>query len=149
MGRYAKPVSWTKTPRAPSRPYWARTILGALASANGLAVDLYQLGEVRPPGDLTRTPWPAAGPPGPRPSQTLLTSASNLAADLRALGEIRPPGLGRGHLGPVAVGLGPDHPDTLYSANDLANDLNRLGEVQAACDLHQDTLDRRRRVLGR
>jgi Tetratricopeptide repeat len=44
--------------------------------------------------------------------------------------------------------LGDDHPDTLPSANNLADDLRRLGEVQAARDLDQDTLDRRRRVLG-
>ena len=44
--------------------------------------------------------------------------------------------------------LGDDHPDTLTSANNLANDLRALGDVQAARDLDQDTLDRRRRVLG-
>jgi hypothetical protein len=36
----------------------------------------------------------------------------------------------------------------LRSATILANDLRELGEVQAARDLDQDTLDRRRRVLG-
>jgi hypothetical protein len=30
----------------------------------------------------------------------------------------------------------------------MADDLRGLGEVQAAYDLDQDTLDRRRRVLG-
>ena len=44
--------------------------------------------------------------------------------------------------------LGEDHPDTLLSAGNLAGDLRELGEVQAARDLDQDTLDRRRRVLG-
>jgi hypothetical protein len=44
--------------------------------------------------------------------------------------------------------LGPDHPYTLTSANNLAANLAALGEVQAARDLDQDTLDRRRRVLG-
>jgi len=44
--------------------------------------------------------------------------------------------------------LGPDHPDTLADANNLAIDLRALGEVQAARDLDQDTLDRYRRVLG-
>ena len=43
---------------------------------------------------------------------------------------------------------GEDHPDTLTSASNLANDLRALGEVQAARDLDQDTLDRKRRVLG-
>ena len=36
----------------------------------------------------------------------------------------------------------------MFSANNLAADLRDLGEVQAARDLDQDTLDRRRRVLG-
>ena len=44
--------------------------------------------------------------------------------------------------------LGEDHPETLFSANNLAADLHGLGEVRAARDLAQDTLDRRRRVLG-
>jgi hypothetical protein len=36
----------------------------------------------------------------------------------------------------------------LWSASNLAADLRALGEVQAACDLDQDTLARRRQVLG-
>ena len=44
--------------------------------------------------------------------------------------------------------LGEDHPDTLFSAHNLAVDLRKLGEVRAARDLTRDTLDRRRRVLG-
>jgi hypothetical protein len=44
--------------------------------------------------------------------------------------------------------LGQDHPDTLYSAYNLAADLRELGQVQAARDLDEDTLGRRRRVLG-
>jgi len=44
--------------------------------------------------------------------------------------------------------LGDDHPHTLQSANSLAGDLRRLGEVQAALQLDQDTLNRNRRVLG-
>jgi hypothetical protein len=43
---------------------------------------------------------------------------------------------------------GQDHPSALRSASNLAADLRELGEVQAARDLDQDTLDRRRRVLG-
>jgi hypothetical protein len=36
----------------------------------------------------------------------------------------------------------------LRSATQLAADLRDLGEVQAARDLDQDTLDRKRQVLG-
>ena len=44
--------------------------------------------------------------------------------------------------------LGDDHPDTLASANNLAQDLFALGQYQQARDLDEDTLTRRRRVLG-
>jgi hypothetical protein len=44
--------------------------------------------------------------------------------------------------------LGDDHPDTLTSAGNLADDLRNLGEHQAARELHEDTLARYRRVLG-
>ena len=44
--------------------------------------------------------------------------------------------------------LGEDHPDTLTSARNLAADLTNLGEHQAARELDEDTLARRRRVLG-
>ena len=45
--------------------------------------------------------------------------------------------------------LGEDHSDTLRAANNLANDLRQLGEVQSACELDEDTLSRRRRVLAK
>ena len=44
--------------------------------------------------------------------------------------------------------MGEDHRDTLFSATFLAANLRHLGEMQAAYDLAQDTLDRSRRVLG-
>jgi hypothetical protein len=44
--------------------------------------------------------------------------------------------------------LGEDHPHTLISAGNLANDLRCLGEHQAARELDHDTLARLRRVLG-
>ena len=40
------------------------------------------------------------------------------------------------------------HPETLFSGNNLAASLRALGKVQAARDLDQDTLDRKRRILG-
>jgi len=39
-------------------------------------------------------------------------------------------------------------PHSLTSASNLAVDLRQMGEVAAARDLDQDTLDRRRQVLG-
>ena len=61
----------------------------------------------------------------------------------------RSPRPGPGHPGPPAAGSwARTTPSTLVSANNLAIDLRALGEVQAARDLDQDTLDRHRRVLG-
>jgi Tetratricopeptide repeat len=44
--------------------------------------------------------------------------------------------------------LGEDHPDTLTSASNLAVDLSGLGEYEAARELDEDILARRRRILG-
>ncbi|MFI8906607.1 tetratricopeptide repeat protein, partial [Streptomyces albidoflavus] len=44
--------------------------------------------------------------------------------------------------------LGPDHPHTLTSRNNLANALNNLGHHQKAADLHHTTLTTRERTLG-
>jgi hypothetical protein len=44
--------------------------------------------------------------------------------------------------------LGPDHPDTLKSANNLAACLWALGDAAGARTLYEDTLARIRRVLG-
>jgi len=50
--------------------------------------------------------------------------------------------------GQWSVALGSDHPDTLRPANIVAFALHELGEDRAARDLHEDVLERRRRVLG-
>ncbi|MFI8164496.1 tetratricopeptide repeat protein, partial [Streptomyces microflavus] len=44
--------------------------------------------------------------------------------------------------------LGPNHPDTLSSRNNLANALTHLGEHRQAADLHLQTLADRERTLG-
>ncbi|MFI1826610.1 tetratricopeptide repeat protein, partial [Streptomyces sp. NPDC020412] len=44
--------------------------------------------------------------------------------------------------------LGPDHPHTLNSRNNLAIALNNLGRHQEAADLHQQTLTDYERILG-
>ena len=36
----------------------------------------------------------------------------------------------------------------MFTANNLAADLRALGQAQAARDLDQDTMNRRRRILG-
>ena len=56
-----------------------------------------------------------------------LAAASNLAVSLRAVG---------------------GHPGTLTSASNLAAGVSHPGEYQAARELDEDTLARRRRVLG-
>jgi tetratricopeptide (TPR) repeat protein len=47
------------------------------------------------------------------------------------------------------VELGPDHPDTLTSANNLANCYGDLGRHDLSMTLHQETLERRKATLGR
>ena len=47
-----------------------------------------------------------------------------------------------------ATKFGDDHPDTLTSASNLALNLWWLGEYQRARALDEDTLTRRRRILG-
>ncbi|MFI5905267.1 FxSxx-COOH system tetratricopeptide repeat protein [Streptomyces cyaneofuscatus] len=44
--------------------------------------------------------------------------------------------------------LGPDHPDTLTSRNNLAGALNDLGEHRQAADLHQQNLTDSEHILG-
>ncbi|MFB7405418.1 tetratricopeptide repeat protein, partial [Streptomyces rubiginosohelvolus] len=44
--------------------------------------------------------------------------------------------------------LGPDHPDTLNSHNNLAAALHDLGEYQQAADIHRQNLADRERVHG-
>jgi hypothetical protein len=44
--------------------------------------------------------------------------------------------------------LGEDHPDTLSSTSNLASDLRKLGEIEAARALTGMTLERQRLVLG-
>ena len=44
--------------------------------------------------------------------------------------------------------LGQDHPSTLISAINLAEDLRQLGEIRVARDLDQDSLNRLRRIFG-
>ncbi|MFC8257468.1 FxSxx-COOH system tetratricopeptide repeat protein [Streptomyces sp. NPDC057291] len=44
--------------------------------------------------------------------------------------------------------LGPDHPETLTSRNDLAIALGGMGEFAQAAELHRQTLEDRIRVLG-
>jgi tetratricopeptide (TPR) repeat protein len=44
--------------------------------------------------------------------------------------------------------LGPEHPDTLNSINNLAETLVDLGDLAEAADLLQEALDASRRLLG-
>ena len=44
--------------------------------------------------------------------------------------------------------LGPDHPDTLASRNNLANAYQAAGRIDEAITLHEQTLAARERVLG-
>jgi Tetratricopeptide repeat len=60
----------------------------------------------------------------------------------------RVPALTGADAGQLAAELGEDHPETLRSVAGLAADLRELGDHQAARELDEGTLARRRRVLG-
>jgi hypothetical protein len=115
----------------------------------------------------TKTPWPAAAATSEDHPDTP-AAASNLAVSLRADGEYQAAReLDEDTLARRRRVLGEDHPDTLASADGLAVSLRAVGghpsaltsvsslassatgpEHQAARELGEDTLARRRRVLG-
>ena len=162
-----------------------------LASANGLAADLRDLGEYQAARDLDedtlarrrrvlgedhpdtlgsannlaidlRDAWPVPG--GPRPGRghpdppppgarrgppRHPASANNLATTCASLASTRRPATWTRTPWPAAAGCSARTTPTPWrSANDLAADLRELGEYQQARDLDEDTLTRRRRVLG-
>ena len=87
---------------------------------------------------------------GPDHPHALMT-AGGLGADLCALGAL-PGGAGipdRGTYESFKEQFGEDYPRTLTAAHNLAVSLRLVGECFAARDLDQETLDRRRAVLGR
>ena len=77
-----------------------------------------------------------------------MRSATILAHDLPELGAVRAPATWTRTPWTAPQVLGQDHPDP-WTPPALAIDLRQLGEVRAARDLDQDTLDRRHRVSGR
>ncbi|MFE3373926.1 tetratricopeptide repeat protein [Streptomyces sp. NPDC059173] len=80
---------------------------------------------------------------------TARDTLDTLAAAVRAAGAASEELLLRRHvLDNEAHFLGPDHPDTLSSRNNLATALSDLGEHQQAAELHQQVLADRERVLG-
>ena len=103
----------------------------------------------RPPGTWTRTPWTAAAGCWARTTPTPWAPRTTWPPTCARWGRCRRPGTWTRTPWTAAAGCwAKTTPDTLNSANNLAIDLRELGEVQAARDLDQDTLDRRRRVLG-
>ncbi|MFT9671327.1 tetratricopeptide repeat protein [Streptomyces rhizosphaericola] len=85
----------------------------------------------------------------PRSFTTARNTLDALAAVLGAAGAASEELLLRRHvLDHESTVLGPDHPDTLTSRNNLATALNRLGEHRQAADLHQQVLTDSERILG-
>ena len=150
-GRAAMPAPATTWPAA-LRQQW-RDRLGdddehTLATAHYLAWALLAMGRYAEARDLNQDTLDRHRRVLGEDHPDTLNSANNLAIGLhagRVAGRPRP---GPGHPGPPPPGPGRGPPRTLRSASNLAIDLRELGEVQAARDLDQDTLDRRRRVLG-
>ncbi|MEV7699975.1 FxSxx-COOH system tetratricopeptide repeat protein [Streptomyces sp. NPDC086779] len=74
---------------------------------------------------------------------------NRLAVTVRAAGAVSEDLLLRRHVLDAEVShLGPEHPDTLSSRNNLANCLQDLGEYRQAADLHRQNLTHRERTLG-
>ena len=116
-----KPATWTRTPWTARRRVLGEDHPDTLASANNLAVDLRDLGEVQAARDLDQDTLDRRRRVLGEDHPDTLASASNLAADLRELGEVQAArDLDQDTLDRRRRVLGEDHPDTLASANNLA-----------------------------
>ena len=117
----------------------------------------------------TKTPWPAAAatsarttptpwpPPATWPSACARPGEYQAARELgedtlarrrRVLGEDHPDTLASADGLAISLRAVGGHPGTLTSASSLATSIGHRGEHQAARELAEDTLARRRRVLG-
>ena len=132
-----------------------RRVLGedhpdTLTSASNLAVDLSDLGRVSG-GPRAGRGHPGPPPPGARrgpPRHPGLGEQSRRRPE-QPRASIRRPASWTRTPWPAAAGCSArTTPSTLTSASNLAVDLRKLGEHQAARELDEDTLARRRRVLG-
>jgi hypothetical protein len=145
----SRPAQWRRTPWPVNAASLARTT--PLPSTRPTTSHKTCSGWVSTsrPEPLTRTPWPVNAGSLARttvkPSLRPTTSPSDCSRWVTTNGpepSTRTPW-------PASAGvLGEDHPSTLTSANNLALDLDRLGDYQQARTLGEDTLVRRRRVLG-
>src|SRR4029077_9201423 len=118
-----------------------------LASAHGLAISLRAVGGHS--GTLTSASKLAAsvGHPGEYQAAREL-EGDPLARRRRVLGEDHPDTLASAHGLAISLrGVG-GHPRTPTYASNLAASVGHPGEYQAARELDEDTLARRRRVLG-
>ena len=113
-----------------------------LAAASNLAVSLRAAGEY--PGTLiSASTWPPAGEQAARE-----LDEDTLARRRRVLGEDHPDTLASAHGLAISLRAVGGHPGTLTSPSSLAASIGHPGEYQAARELGEDTLARRRRVLG-
>jgi len=98
-----------------------------LAAASGLAISLRAAGEYQAARELEEDTLARRRRVLGEDHPDTLASADGLALSLRAVG---------------------GHPGTVTSADELALSVARRDERQAARELEEDTLARRRRVLG-
>ena len=189
MGRYAEARDLDQDTLDRRRRVLGEDHPDTLTSANNLAIDLRELGEVQAARDLDQDTLDRRRRVLGEDHPDTLCSANNLAVDLRELGEVQAArDLDQDTLDRRRRVLGEDHPDTLPPPRPWPGPA-RLGEcrppatwtrtpwtaaagcwarttpdpappitspstcaswarMQAARDLDQDTLDRRRRVLG-
>ena len=149
MGRYAESRDLNQDTLARRRRVLGEDHPDTLYSAHNLAIDLRKLGEVEAARDLDQDTLDRHRRVLGQDHPSTLRSATILAHDLRELGEVEAArDLDKTPSTAAAASWAKTTPTPWRSAASLAIDLRELGEVQAARDLDQDTLDRRRRVLG-
>ena len=110
-----------------------------LGSMYNLAISYAALGRHAEALKSTKRRWPAEGEAGPRPPRHAVEHAQprhQYARLGRQAGRWSP----RGDAGMRKVKLGPDHPDTLASMNNLATSYAALGRQAEALRLRVETL---------
>jgi hypothetical protein len=112
---------------------WYLLVRGEILSGNDVARDLYRQWRAR------------LGPGDPTPCRQLTASLTHYG---RWAAMPRPRRLDEDTLAQCRMSFGDDHPNTLISASNLAIDMRRLGQLQAARELDDDALARERRMHG-
>ena len=142
MGRYAEARDLNQDTLDRNRRVLGEDHPDTLRSANTWPSTCAAWARCRPPATWTRTPWTAAAGSWARTTPTLCAPRVTWPSTCTPWARCRPPATWTRTPWTAAPGPGRGPPRHPVSATNLAADLRDLGEVQAARDLDQDTLDR-------